>query len=237
MAITVVASTFEQSATGSDVTTPDINTTGAVQIIVAAIKQVGKTITVQDNKGNTYVPAEDDVASADVNVQMYESSGANLTSVGANHNFTIDAPDFDTYPWIGVIAIGGAAGGSDEDNEDAGAVASLNPGPITPTADGAIVIVGAGFGGGATLTINEGFTIIGQDPEGAGNWGGMAAYLIQTTAAVADPTVGSGGAATQMAAKIISFLAAGGGGGFVPSTPHRQSDPLLAWDEEYAWTL
>lgn len=105
---------------------------------------------------------------------------------------------------------------------------SLATGSVTPNSghNNALIFCGLGFSASNSPTINGGFSSIDYIDFASGlNFGGIAGYLTQTTAAAANPTW-AWNTSTDALAPIAVFRAAdesggGGGGGYLqsPSLP------------------
>jgi hypothetical protein len=199
MAIALVANVASNAGTNAAVTTAGIDTTGANLIVVAVGYNTVGTLT--DSKSNTWTAL----------TTRGSAPGSKLyycvpSSVGAAHTFTWTA----SFPSICVAAFSGAhATPFDlENGNNAGvSVTSIQPGSITPSEDNELVIAGFGYNGTQTVSINGGFTISDQKPLNSGvAYGSAMAYLIQTTAAAANPAWSWTGA-QNAAASIASFKA------------------------------
>lgn len=89
---------------------------------------------------------------------------------------------------------------------EGGATGTLQPGPITPARDGCLVAAGGSGNNGFddTISVDAGFTLAAaEEYENGVNEGGAAAYLIQTTAAAADPTFSVGGSPGATASSLV----------------------------------
>jgi hypothetical protein len=205
MAIALVSNvTIPGGPTGG--TSVSINTTGATLIVIAVSQEDDVTfIAPTDNKGNTYTGLTLRQAGAGPG---RNNAGARLwyraaPTVGAGHTFTSTA----SYSACAVMAFSGTATVSPFDVENGGTSNSspVGPGSITPTSNNAVVVTGLSFAD-ASATIDAGFTITNTVPFGsANNYANAGAYLIQTTAAAANPgwtTGGNGGAAVIAAFKV-----------------------------------
>jgi hypothetical protein len=203
MAIALVSNvTIPGSPTGG--TSASINTTGATLIVITLSQyDASAFVAPTDNKGNTYTGLTQRTAGTGVG---RDNAGARLwycagPIVGAGHTFTSTAD----YSSCNVMAFSGAATVSPVDGET-GATAATTPlatNSVTPTANNAVLVTGASFGT-ASATITGGFTIASTVPFGASNnYANAGAYLIQTTAAAANPQwtfAGSNGGAVVIAA-------------------------------------
>lgn len=186
------------SATG---VTSGIDTTGA-NLIIINDSFFGGSSTPTDSKGNIWTGLTGQGVGGRA-VRLYYCYNP---TVGSGHTFTSTA----AFSSIQVQAwSGSAASPFDQEN---GGVGVLQPGSITPTEDNELLVVGLSHSDGTvTQSINGGFTIPpGNDIANSGNDGGAMAYLVQTSAAAANPAWSPG---TNARTVIASFKAGAGGGG------------------------
>lgn len=204
MAIALVANAAVTNAQD----TAAINTTGANLIVIAMVG--GNDITASDNKGNTYTELTLQNQGGD-KVRLWYCFNP---TVGSGHTFHQTW----SYECIFAAAFSGVASSPFDQENGAGSASatSLQPGGITPSEDNCLVITGLMAGLTNTLhTVNGGFTITNSINGVNGvNYGGAMAYLIQTTAAAANPTH-SWASSVPAALRIASFKGPGGGGGGV----------------------
>jgi hypothetical protein len=193
-------------------TSSAIDTTGADLIVVStsgAVSNPGVT----DSAGNTYTHI---IGAGHQGYNDLYYCAAPTTS--GSHTFTC------TYDCAVLVYSGADASPLDQYaayTSYNGAIATVQPGSITPSVDGCLIVTGLdeNSGTGATIVgINSGFTI-----EQTVNHGGVA-DLIQTTAAPVNPTWTISSTA-NIQATIASFKPASGGGGGGSSSLFRQ--PLL----------
>jgi hypothetical protein len=223
MAITLIAHTIAQSSGGGAVTTsPGIDTSGAnfVVVVVSGANAINPIGSVTDNMGNgAYTARTQSPTFGNVGVveQTFYKASA---SVGVGHTWTVGAAS--TFCTIAVAAFSGVAT-SPFDTEaigNSGGVSNaLQAGSVTPSANGALVVMGTVLRGlNAVNAINSSFTLLDSLDTSSGNaQGGALAYLIQGTAGAVNPTenfAGAGGGNDAAAANTV-FLASTGGG----STP------------------
>jgi hypothetical protein len=208
MAIALVANTGAGSAAGGNITTPDINTSGA-NLIVAAMGNysAGSAGSVSENKGN----------GAPTGLTTYLIGGGERLrifywlnpSVGSGHNFSTTSGAA-SYPSLCVAAFSGVKITSPWDKEN-GAFASastVQPGSITPSEDNELVVSAVEYDASRTMSINSSFSITDQINYGAGaHFGTALAYLIQTSLAAVNPTW-TAGSTTSLTAAIACFKSA-----------------------------
>ncbi len=220
MAIAVVSSVLlPRGVTGA--TSSSIDTTGATLLVMglAGFQIVANSYTISDSKGNTWTPltAKDTGAAHEARTQLFYV--ANPT-VGTGHTFDWAYAGYGNAT-AAVIAFSDCLTVSPFDQQNGfgtnSEVSTVQPGSITPTEDNEVVVVMGGFPNdmnSGSGSINGGFTIAHQREFGGSNCvGGLMAYLIQTTAAAANPTITAPTGTDPMSAVIASFKSAGGGGG------------------------
>lgn len=199
---------------GASPTTTAIDTTGAdLLIIAAAHASWGSVGTVSDSKSNTWTALTTRNSDAGSIRLLYCQN----PTVGSGHTFTTTG----TFSSIGAVGFSGSTSSPFDTGRESGAAVnagtSVQPGSITPSVDGALIISVTSFAneGVTSLTINSGFTEAFELPTGAGQYYGVAlSYLIQTTAAAVNPTItlsATGYGATELAA----FKPGGGGPSFI----------------------
>lgn len=217
-AYTFVASVAAGSAGGGNVTTADMNTTGA-DTIVCYLAEQDSTVDAafSDSKSNTWqtdITERKDAATANLLGRMFYCKNC---TVGSGHNFT--ATSSSGKPSIACAAFSGGhlTAPLDQQNGNVDIDAGLNntTGSITPSENDTLVVTGLGFSGGAsaTITIDGSYTITNQvDVDGSFHRGTALAYEIQTTA-TATNRQWTYSANQYAVASIASFKASAGGGG------------------------
>lgn len=201
------------AATGGSTTTGAANTTGA-NLIVICIGANGVVVAPSDSKGNTWTALTQRTSGAVGATQIFYCLNP---TVGSGHTFTSGGG----FPTVTVTAWSGAATSSVFDVETgatSASASSLATGSVTPANANSLVIASVGISDAMTGTaaITGGFTvsnaIYGQP--GVTEGGGQA-YLIQTSAAAANPTWSGWSPAGSCAAAIAVFKAAAGGPAFI----------------------
>lgn len=191
-------------------TTGAIDTTGASFLVLAVGWYVGGTApSVSDSKSNTWVPLTQQSFGGVSSSRLYYSIAP---TVGSGHTFT--ASGSSSYSSICVLAFSGShASPYDQENGSGATSSTIQAGSLTPSEDNCLVVAGVcPSDGSGNISINGGFTeydiiwVIGNN-EGCG-----IGYLIQTTAAAANPTW-TMDASSAVTATIATFKAAAGGGG------------------------
>lgn len=203
MAWSLVASTMAGGTSGS-VTTSAIDTTGAGLIVIglAYDDSPSRVVILTDSKGNEWRHIRSVTQGATRSALFYTIP----KSVGSGHTFSnINTNNFSS---IAVQAFSGIAESITVDQISSNNVSSttLAPGSITPTIDNELVISHLAISGAGTpISIDGGFTETNEIDFSAGNYyGGAMAYLIQTTAAAANPTW-TRTTSNPMAATMASF--------------------------------
>jgi hypothetical protein len=191
VALALTAHSVSGSTDNLQYTTPALDTSGANLLVVVVGLNADVAATMADSKSNSWSIAVQQTGgfAASREIIFYSTP----TVVGTGHTFTITVVS--SAPAIEILAFSGAAASSplDQINSASGNfVSTIQPGSVTPTADAQVVVAGATMGDfspNSTLSINGGFTISDQiSAAGGAHTGGGAAYLIQTTAAAANPT-------------------------------------------------
>lgn len=214
MAIALVASRVDQSSDTNGFTSGAINATGAnlLIVVVATTTNTGGVITDSSSNSWTEVPAA--LGYDDLKCSVWYAVNPTVTS-----SHTVSVTGTGNRPSIAFSAWSGADTSAPFD-QTANAQDLFNgtvqAGSVTPTTNDQLVIAGmaATLDDGTPASIDGGFTIA-QQAEGTGNASGVyLAYLIQTTAAAANPTWTDGAIAKN--AINATFKAGGGGGGGDP---------------------
>lgn len=216
MAYAVVASTSAGSANTSSVTTAGIDTTGANLLVLVATTYAGGGPTPTDSKGNTWTPLTRRGA-GDAEIQLWYCASP---VVGSGHTFTLSGSTI--YPALAVLAVSGAAASplDQQNGQVANAGATCSPGSVTPTEDDELVVSGYSGYSQAISSIDSGFTLAASVAYNGNFLTTGVAYLIQTSAAAANPTWTLSGSNFNVAA-IASFkVAAAGGASIVPLAQH-----------------
>lgn len=201
---TPLVSAKAEGVNAADTSSTPINTTGATFLImtVAWYTPSGEP-TIADSYTNTW----------ELGLTTYNVIGAiNLKIyycknpiVGSGHTFS--ATKGAMFGSLVVAAFSGGDITSPFDVEN-GTGNSSSPGAITPNQDNELVITGLGYFPNNNQSINGGFTVIDYVNSGSGNYDAAMAYLIQTSAASANPSwTGS----TFPVANIASFKVAATG--------------------------
>lgn len=215
------------STDGDSVTTGAINVPAADLITVEVVEYIGAVtpITLSDSEMNSYSQCGSTHSNpSGGQVRLFYTQGAGVGSA----SFTVTGTGDDAFPSIFVQAWTG----SDASPCDTGAVNGNNTASgttlapaasVTPAEDDSLLITAVVVDQARNFTINGGFTE--QDEVSfvtAEHYGGSMAYLIQTTAASAQPTWDNNGAAAEMAVVIGTFKAAAAAGVNIPVIQHHR---------------
>lgn len=177
------------SGTANSITTSSIDTTGASLIVVGMSRDDSTQPTgLSDNKNNQWTHIITVVQGATRSSLFYTKA----TNVGAGHTFTNDR--ISNFCTLYVGAFSGEAGEYPflVDKTAANNISSttLSTGSITPTYNNELIVTHLGISGAGTpISIDSGFTEIGEIDFNTGvYYGGSMAYIIQTTASAVNPT-------------------------------------------------
>lgn len=207
MAYTRIGSVAAASDDAASVTTGALDTTGA-DLIVAVLSDLlpSTRSVITDSKGNSWTAAKEQSQATYQRCTIFYSRP---TSVGSGHTFTATKVDTNTYPTLCIIAFSGSATSpADQSNGASGtSTSTLATGSATPSENNELVIAGVACYVNIA-SIDGGFTADSiVDGVSAKAWPGAAAYLIQTTAAAANPTWTFDESAASAAAAIVTFKA------------------------------
>ena len=168
---------------------------------------------ITDSLANTWVPL---TAQEAVGVSRAQICYVENPTVGAAQTFTISGSP--SYPACWILGFSGGKLASPFDQENGATVVNdtvLSTGSITPSEDNEVIVtvMSGAFAAFEPVSIDGGFTLVySENYLTNGHLGGGIGYLIQTSAAAANPqwTTSASGA---MAAVVASFKAAAAGGG------------------------
>lgn len=172
-------------------TTGSMDTTGA-DLLVACFADAGGAVpTITDSKGNTWVLGRRAVP-IDWGSSIYYAWGTGLV-VGTGHTFTFTKTD--QFGSAQVFAFSGgqiATDPLDQTNQNHALTSTtMQPGSVTPTTDGQLVIAHDTWDNEASMaTVDSGFVTPSYGDIGTGGvyLGSGSSYLIQTNAAAVNPT-------------------------------------------------
>ncbi len=185
MAIALVANTGAGSSDSSNVTTSAIGTTGANLIVVGVAGYTSFAATLTDNKGNTWTALTARTGAVCRSVIWYCSN----PTVGSGHTFSLTSGG--GVPSLCVAAFSGAKATSPYEAESGSSIAtgtSLQPGSLTPSENGELLVTELSLVFDETPTINSSFTITNHTTKDANHYSSTLAYRVQSTAAAINPT-------------------------------------------------
>lgn len=162
------------------VTTPAVDTTDSLFIILVGSCYGDSTYSVSDSKGNTYVPLTVRTGAL-YSTQLFYCIGP---TVGSGHTFTISNG---LYVSIAALAFDNDISAFDAES---GTAPGTQPGSIAPGGDNRLFITGACLNDDAdSPTIDSGFTIAQTESHVNGaHVGSSIAYKLQTTGSAENPT-------------------------------------------------
>jgi hypothetical protein len=207
----IIAQTAGGTGASTGATTAAVNTTGAGLIVLnIGFDSGGSGLAVSDSASNTWTPLTVR-NNGTVEEQLFYSASP---TTSASHTFSVSGTN--VYASITAAAFGGAAAPFDLQSGNVGSSNQPNAGSITPSQANELVIAGVACSASVT-SIDSSFIIptngtianVGGQHAGCG-----IAYLIQTTAAAANPNWLIG-LSTNWAAEIAAFKA---GAVVVPSS-------------------
>jgi hypothetical protein len=173
-------------------TTSAINMVGANLLIVNCtwLTSAGSVV-VTDSSSNTWIPLTSVVSSQGFSSRLFYAQSAITTS---SQTFTASIGATNIFAALIVAGFSGAlpSGTFDQQNSamSFAAVTTQQPGSITPTGNGELIISNLGYNNATTPpTINSGFSILENVTFAGGvNYGASMAFLIQGTASPINPT-------------------------------------------------
>lgn len=186
MAIALIGHAKAVGANGGTTVAFDASAANFVANVVAGSNSTPPTPS--DSQSNSYVGLTRRPAAFGGSRVWYKAS----PGVGAAMTFSVGGTGLGNG--IYAAAFSGVAVTSPVDQEAGNASASpattVQPGSLTPSVPGCLILVGWSIDAGATVAIDSGFTILDQaNFVGGASYGGGLAYLIQTSAAPVNPTI------------------------------------------------
>lgn len=211
MTYALVSNTKIVPAADAGGTSGNIDTTGADLIVFTIFSASGSSPTATDSKGNTYALQLTRTDTAFAQVQIYSCSSP---TVGSGHNFTTGGGSLNQSGVITAWSGSKLVGVFDQSASDwNGGVATIQPGSITPTENDCLLIATTCFAGGTAGvgSIDSGFFVdssLQLSYVSGSYYGGMQAYLIETSAAAQNPTTTLSVTPTRLSSAIASFKSA-----------------------------
>lgn len=163
-----------------------IDTTGAKLLVLLVSFFSGNPTPIVDSYGNTWHA----IATANSSTNFTGLYYAWNPTVGTGHTFTVDPSA--VFPTICVMAFDGVQTASDPLDQQASnsgnANASLQPGSVTPSVNGELLISGIGLGSSSGWAIDSGFTIQETNAfAGGAAFATLFAYFAQAVAGALNP--------------------------------------------------
>lgn len=213
MTIALISNTVGAGLNGA--TSDAVDTTGANLLVIAVASSSG-TITVSDNKSNTYTPLTSYVSSSQAARLYYCAS----PTVGVGHTFTVSG----TTQVINFRALAYSGASGTPLDLDSGFTytavegTAIDDATFLPSENNCLVISAHCLGGLVSgYTAHAGMTSLGHNAFSPDNYYGLGVvHAIQTTATAYDPattTVASWTTAVPIRVASAAFKAASGGGG------------------------
>ena len=208
MAIALVTS-VSAGFNSSGATSSSVDSTGGDLIVMVVGHYSGAgTPAISDSKGNSWT-ALTSYTYGNERVTIFYAKNA---TVGSGHTFTANGANSYASFCVGVFSGSNTTAPFDAENGSGGNGATSQPGSITPSEANCLVIVGTNLYPDGLSSIDGGFTILENKAGSPGFYEASAlAYLIQTSAAAANPTL-THVSTTNYADAIASFKAAGAAG-------------------------
>lgn len=207
----LIAEAAEGSASGNGVVTDTIDNSGAtIGFLHLASTDVDDSAfnLFQDNLGNYWQKLNDDVNSAFARSRFYICYNPRTSD---DYQFSVTGPGLAPTVHVKFFKGNYQLAPLDQSNFGSASSTTRQPGSITPTEDGELLIVVSSQFGSGDPTINLSF--VGSDSigynsiGGGGNMGGGMWYLVQSSAAAINPTITTAGSGGGIA-RIYSFKAA-----------------------------
>lgn len=211
MPIATVASVKEFGLNGY--TTTGIDTTGANLLVWTVADNGGTAPTLTDSYSNTWTLQQRYIPIA-VAIAIYYCESP---TVGTGHTFTCTKTAGANSGQVRAYSGAKSSGTVDQSNANlAFGASTLQPGSVTPTEDGELVVTAMNFDTAASVpTIDSSFVnVLGDVGSGGAYIGSCSADLIQTTAGATNPTWTYPG--TQNLYAIVATFRSSGVVGAVP---------------------
>lgn len=192
-------------------TSSSIDTSGAsLLVVVCGFDIRGGGLTLVDSNTNTWTALTTDRQAVWTTCRTYYALNP---IVGSGHTFSFGGTD--SYCSLVAASFSGADLSTPLDQQTGAnndAATSLATGSITPGTDNQLVVAALAFNNPATVTIGGSFnTPVTANAQDFVRKGASLSYLIQTTAAAANPTW-TVSTTSELAAQISSYKAAAAAG-------------------------
>ena len=163
------------------ISTAAIDTTGSTVLVAVGAGYPTASISLTDSKANAWTQLNTQPNHDNVTVALWYCLAPRA---GTGHTFTLAGA---SYPSITVMAFSGVTA-LDQSNHTYLGPANTNtmqPGSITPTSNGQLIVVGAATAIGPVSAIDSGFTLADHAEQVTAT---MGAYRIQSSAGAVNPT-------------------------------------------------
>ena len=211
----------------ADITTAQVDTTGADFAVMVISCQNTYNGTPSDNNDSTWIQAPSSYTNNQPRIRVWYAA---LSGNGPFHTFTAPGSVVGTVTVAFFSGVEQVAPVITQNGANTYGT-SLATGLVTPTENDCLVISGASMNGvGATpMSINSGFTKVQESDFVSGtSYGGALAYSIQTTATAVNPTWTRSNT-NGMAVTSIVFAPAGGSASTSPSSSPSAASPIKAF--------
>lgn len=193
---------------GTGGTTSSINTTGANLIMVALTYHDSTPANISDSKGNTWnILTKEETTTPGAGAVIYYATNP---TVGSGHTFTTTSH----FCGVNILAVSGARTATtpfDQQNgaqQFVGSGTTFQPGAITTSVAGCVVITCVTNFNGTAPTIPSGYTSIGTYTTATAEAGG-AAYLILSGTSTENPTWSGMTNSNPWASVVADFMPPG----------------------------
>jgi len=190
MTIRAVAHGFAQSGNATSVVAT-VDTSGCSGLVVGVVDISTTSSTLVDLGSNIWTPLTAQPLGSAQRTQLYFCANP---IVGSGHTFIVTSNSGNSFPSVAIEGFSGTGALSPFDIENGsatiGSFTSSQPGSVSPTVDGELIITFIGNANATTVaTPDLGFTRTDGAVTSAGLAYGFAmAYLIQTTKGAVNPT-------------------------------------------------
>jgi hypothetical protein len=192
-----------------------VNTSGA-SILIGCVAATNPAPAPTDSKSNSWSLAATLPGSFGGGMAIYYATNP---TVGSAHTFTSQG----VTPSGCFMAFSGANTTAPFDQASAGAngAGTVQPGSLTPSQDGCLLVVVVGVDETTGESADSGFIVVDFEAVGSGTqWSSASIYFVQSTAAAINPTITSGGTDSGPTYTIMAdFLPAAAPSGHSPRLP------------------
>ena len=185
-AIAIIDSASGAASSASAASSSFFNSTGA-NFIIVAVGSESSSVTVTDNRSNTYTLIRSDAVTTLDFLKLYYCY---TPTVGTLHKVSVSSAS--GYPSVAVIAASGIVTSPIDQQNGAGSssVNNISPGLITPSANNYLIVTASMTDYGSTFptpVVSAPFTRAKSVPLSGSSTGCSIGFLIQGTAAATNP--------------------------------------------------